>query len=91
MISTTSKQRQKNRDTFNEIQTYFSIHAHLVADSFYYLRQHWDDDVGFSITPDRGVLVNRVQSSTSIKLLVTETERKVVPSQPSLLQLLILA
>ena len=53
MISTTSKQRQKNRDTFNEIQTYFSIHAHLVKDSYYYLRQHWDNDVGFSIIPDR--------------------------------------
>ena len=53
MISTASKQRQKNRDTFNEIQTYFSIHAHLVKDSYYYLRQHWDNDVGFSIIPDR--------------------------------------
>lgn len=45
--------RQQNRDTLREIQTYFSIHAHLSKDSLYYLKQHWDNDVGFIIIPDR--------------------------------------
>ena len=47
------KRRQQNRDTLSEIQKYFSIHTHLSKDSFYYLKQHWDNDVGFAIIPDR--------------------------------------
>jgi hypothetical protein len=47
------RQFAREREAVSTVEIYFSMHAHLAADSFYYLKQHWDNDVGFSIIPDR--------------------------------------